>query len=282
MIRAILALCVLLMSAACGLKADPRSKAALDIPMPTFAISINESGVNIRNTSGLMLMVERAESEIGDLTPPAYDDIALLESGQSFADSDSEFGKRYIYRFRSYDRNYNAYSASVTRVVSYRAAVRLDNVTWTLEPDSICISAEPTAGVARTQVIVNGNDVGAYGEANSCYPLPAVSNIVLLMVPYSDSDTPGNAFSASITRDLAEVLLPPQNIVILRRTGQITLSWDAIPNVSGYRVYTGGGVRNTESTLVMLPASDTGCTTTELSTMRGGEESPRITVESCP
>ncbi|MDR2870534.1 MAG: hypothetical protein LBV04_08795, partial [Deferribacteraceae bacterium] len=111
--------------------------------------------------------------------------------------------------------------------------------------------------------------------------LPAVSEIILLMVPYSDSDTQGIAYSESISRDLAQVLLPPQNIVILRRNEQITLSWDAIPNASGYKIYTNRGVIQTASTLYSVPIGAEECTQLQLSTVRGGKESQTVELESC-
>ncbi|MDR2869837.1 MAG: hypothetical protein LBV04_05250, partial [Deferribacteraceae bacterium] len=140
---------------ACGLKANPRPKSSLNIPAPEFELSISESGISIQNNMSNMLVVERAYSEVGDISAPDYDDIAIVPAGAAFLDESSEYGNRYIYRFRTYDDDFNAYSAPVTRIVSYRGVVKLDSVSWTLNEDNICITAQPSQSVDRVQVLIN-------------------------------------------------------------------------------------------------------------------------------
>jgi hypothetical protein len=275
------AVCVIVFLAACGKKADPIPKDALNIPPPIWIdVSLTEEGVLISNPSEYTVLAERSVSEIGDLSFPSYERVARISPKNEFLDNTTEQQTRYIYRFSTQHGRYDVYSDYFTKVVSYRGRVAIDSLRHTVRGEKLCVTMETSRSVASVEVKINGQ-VAAPDE-HSCYPIPLVSKIILSAVPYSESGTPGMAYSESIEINSDQILLPPQNLRIIRRQSNITLSWDGVDNAVEYIVEADGKVNRVNETVYSYPVSGRNCVSFKLSTrFRNGTSAP-INAESCP
>ncbi len=278
---------ILILSAACGKKDDPHPIASLNIPQPTWAaISVTEDGVHVTNNSDeYPILVERAESEVGDLFFPLYQTIATVKPHSSFVDTGTQNNVRYIYRIRTINDKYGAYSAPVTQVVSYKGVVAVESVHWRIEKETLCLDIKVTKDVANYRIIINGKETDVNRK---CHPFPKVPQILLVVVPYSETGLPGGAYSESINTEAEGILLPPQNIKVLRREKQITLSWDTVSGAERYEISAASGKRKTgpESATSTIYNSNLvvagRCTAFTLISIGTDRRSDPVQVQSCP
>ncbi|MDR2400285.1 MAG: hypothetical protein LBD73_01370 [Deferribacteraceae bacterium] len=265
----------------CGKKGDPIPKDALDIPPPIWIeVSLSEDGVLISNSSEHTVLAERAESEIGDLSFPSYRQVAMLTPRNEFLDNSTHQETRYIYRFSTQHKRYDVYSDYVTKIVSYRGRVVIDSIRHSIRGGKLCVNMETSRSVAFVDVKINGQPVEA--DSRSCYAIPLSSKILFSAVPYSESGTPGIAYSETITVTSDQILLPPQNLRIIRRPSNITLSWDGVDNAIEYIVEADGKVNRIDETVYSHPLTGNNCVRFKLYTRFAKGNSPALNAESCP
>lgn len=273
-------LALLALVCACGSKGNPVPKETLRIPPPDWVdVKLGEDGVVISNSSSTYpIVVERTVSELGDLGFPIYERVTIVPPGGTYLDNDTERDVRYLYRFASAHNRYYAYSSPVTRVVSYRGPVQIDRLDYIIRRNELCLDLQLSASTSYAETLINGQR--AEPAESGCYPLPLMTQILLVVVPYSESGTPGAAYSATITRGDDDTLLPPQNMRVLRRGDTVTLSWDAAPNATGYRVTVGNTFVDITETLISWKAE--GCMEFSIQSVQNEDLSAAITAESCP
>jgi hypothetical protein len=277
-----LIICAFLVSfAACGKKGDPIPKDALNIPPPLWInVTLSEEGVLISNPSEHTVLAERAVSEIGDLSFPEYEWVARLTPKSDFLDNATLRETRYIYRFSTLHKRYDVYSDYVTKVVSYRGRVAVDKIRHSVRGGKLCVDMQTTRGVASVEVKINGQI--AVADERSCYPIPLTSNILFSAVPYSESGTPGIAYSETIAITSLQMLLPPQNLRIIRSQSNITLSWDGVEGAIGYVVEADGKAVRISETVYSHRITGGGCVKFKLYTRFDKGNSPELSAESCP
>jgi hypothetical protein len=139
---------------------------------------------------------------------------------------------------------------------------------------------QPSRSTASVEVKINGQIVQA--DARSCYPIPLSSKILFSALPYSESGTPGIAYSETITITSEQALLPPQNLRIIRRQTNITLSWDNVRGAIGYIVEVNGKANQLIETVYSHYAPAGGCVQFKLYTRFSRGTSPALNAESCP
>jgi hypothetical protein len=281
LIKSILILCAFAFFTACGKKADPIPKDALNIPPPLWiSVALSEDGVLISNPSEHTVLAERAISEIGDLSFPQYERVARINPKSEFLDNSTEQDTRYIYRFATLHKRYDVNSEYVAKVVSYRGRVAIDRVRHSIRGGLLCVSMDTTRSVSTVEVKINGQPAEA--DARSCYPIPLTSKILFSAVPYSESGTPGIAYSETITITSQQLLLPPQNLRIIRRESNITLSWDGVDNAVGYIVEADGKAVRISETVYSYRVTGNACVQFKLYTRFQKGNSPALNAESCP
>ncbi|GAB7141108.1 hypothetical protein RsTz2092_10690 [Deferribacterales bacterium RsTz2092] len=246
-------------------------------------LSIAPDGVHLANPSSNISVCERASYRGEGSSLSWYKSLAKIAAGGEFVDSDVQSGVRYVYRCRNFDARYNVYSEESLYNVVFSGTVKVNGVQYELTDKQICVSVDASIYSKYVNITINGQLAGKYSETNRCFVLPNVANILLVAVPYSDSDTAGVAWSATIARDLRTLVLPPQNIRVLRNKVRTTVSWDRVAGTgTTYRIYTKDRVINTTASIISLNPPPNECVSFSLSSVRGGRESEKVSVESCP
>ena len=272
---------------ACGKKADPRPIESLMIPQPTWVeLYLKEDGIHIANNStDFSILAERAESEVGDLFFPVYYTLATVKPQSAFIDNSTRRNTRYIYRIRTIHTKYDVYSDPITKVVSYKGAVAVESLKWRIDKRSLCVDVKLSRDVASHKIMMNGKEMDATKE---CYPLPNASTILLVVIPYSDGGLPGGAYSEVINVEPGIIILPPQNVRIIRMDRQITLSWQDVPGAVRYEIKAidGRGIVVTDRTTLTIYNSnlifENRCTEFTLISVGEKISSEPIKVQSCP
>ncbi len=277
-----LCLLILLSTIACGHRAAPMPKQSLTLPPPDWIVlSIVDGRVNIVNSSDTYpVVVERAISELGDLSFPAYTRIGIVAPSDTFVDNTTESGIRYSYRLTTAHNRYYVYSTPITRIVSFRGPVKIESIIPVIVDDNLCPRITTTPSVNHTLLYLNGQLTTP--DNKGCYPLPLTVQVLMVVVPYTESDTPGTPYSTTITRDIETALLPPQNIRIVRVNDNITLTWDTAANATGYQVTVDGITTVIDETIFRWKAVPGTCVNFTLRTIWDKRLSSPIIAESCP
>jgi hypothetical protein len=279
--RKLLIILVALTFIACGKKGDPLPKATLGIPSPDWAeLSLVDEGVLISNHSDTYgLLVERSTYDLGDLRIPTYTRMAELHPQEVYLDNSTTENTRYNYRLRAVHQQYVAYGSPVTRPISYMRRVAVEDVSTEISGGELCLEYKMSDNAVRSDVLING--MPGRLQENGCYKLPLVASLLLVIVPYTEAGTPGQAYSATLEQDLSEILLPPQNIRIIR-SDKIIISWSPVQKAERYRIITGERSVIIDSNIYNHPLGR-GCTSFSINSIdSAGKESEKVSVESCP
>jgi hypothetical protein len=288
-VKQVLILLIVLTLFACGKKGAPYPKDTLDIPKPeAVEFGFADNGLKINNPTDYEISVERAVSEMGDLMLPFFISVTNIAPHSTFVDSSIDLNTRYVYRVRTKHKSYNAYSAPVTRSISYEGDVSISDVAWTINGNKICLDIAATPHVSHVNVSINGR--GEAADSSDCYDIPLTARLLLVAVPYSENGIAGRAYSTTIDR-AADVLLPPQNVRIIRRNidgkANVTISWSAAAIGSRYVVTAiekGAAIKRTnmDNTIYSWQTELKSCVDFELATEQSGKLSDTIKVTSCP
>ncbi|MDR0453649.1 MAG: hypothetical protein LBH05_02410 [Deferribacteraceae bacterium] len=275
------------LSSSCGKKTNPRPLESLNIPQPVWAeISVEESSVYVKNNSDdYSVLLERAESEVGDLFFPIYQTLATIKPNGVFVDNNTRKNVRYIYRIKTIHNKYNEYSSPITRVVSYKGVIEVESLQWSIESGLLCLDIGLSRDVANHRVMINGKEMDA---KQKCHQFPKTPSLLLVVVPYSDSGIPGSAYSEIINLASEIDPLPPQNIKILRMERRITLSWQAVAGAERYEITATDGSGKvvsdwTKSTIFNSDIiSANRCTEFTIVSVSKNSRSEVVKIQSCP
>ncbi len=277
--------------AGCGVKADPAPSEAFFIPYPKeVSLSSADGGVLISNGSDTFpILVEVRKNTENMTNQDKFTRLTLVSPSQTFIDKDVTDGGSYSYRFSNYYTEYDTYSYPATKTITYKAPVQLRSLSFFEHDYNLCITAELNDQTEFAVLNMNGKDVGLLEGREQCVALPNVATIELLIIPYDKLGLQGTPHKETYVRDTGKILLPPQNVKLIRHNDRIVFSWDAsLSNDAEYALYivdneTTTLLRKTNITVESYKSDDLNrCIDFQLSSIRNGEESPRIDITSCP
>ena len=276
---------------ACGLKSDVVPKSSLDLPYPTnIDYAINSEGVYIYNGSdNYTLFVEKAEEGIGFINLASYRRVASINPKQVYVDTDVINNRTYKYRFRNYHGIVKTYSPATVRRIRYYKPIKHDIINATYERNKVCLYLGLSDRVDRTEVKVNGVNVGtAKNGIKNCFSdFPnTTANLMITAIPYDKDNNTGVPYRTTIKRNTATLNLPPQNIKVRRNGNDIVITWDKEKDEPNYNVYIVENGKDKlqkqiDIELFRYTAKTDKCIEFKISSVRKGRESKRISVSAC-
>lgn len=267
---------------ACGKKGAPLPKESLNLPAPEWVtFTLQEEGVLISNPSANVVNVQKTVSEVGDLSVPFYRKLVNIPPNSTFIDNETEENVRYIYRLRTKHDRYDAYSAYISKTVEFKKKIIIEDVTTTVTNGILCLNISANKNVASYDIMLNGKK--AELNEDSCYSLPPVENVLLVIVPYDVNGMPGSAYSRTLEQNVEQNFLPPQNIRVVRRGNTSVLSWNSSPLAKGYRVSVDNSSYTMDAAIFSYThINDDTCTEFVLESIdSGGLSSARVSISSC-
>ncbi len=289
--KLLLTLIITVLFTACGVKSAPVADESFFIPYPKeVALASQDGGILVKNDSDTFtVLVEVRENTNNLARQDEFRRLTLISPNQSYLDKYVEDGKVYSYRFYNYYELHNTFSYPLTKQITYKAPVRLNGLTYEERNYSLCIKADLNDKTEFASININGRNVGLLEDIEQCFALPNTAIIELLILPYDKNGIQGTPYIRTIERDVTKILLPPQNVRVIRHNDRIVISWDeSLSSGAEYALYVMEDnernlVNKTNITVESYRAEDINrCIDFEISSIKDDNESPSVKVTSCP
>ena len=289
-VSSVLLFVAIILLVGCGKKDDPVPKNIFNTPSPAdVSIKLDIDGVKLTNNSDVYTLFVEKERVVKNLFfRYEYERVTLIAPKMSFVDINVVEGREYLYRFYTYNSIDQSYSKPTTKSVTYEVPIRIDNISAKIIGNKLCAEIVDMRGMDNVSFYINGNFVYEYNEGDGeyCVDTPSTIMIDFKAIPHR-KDSEGVPYIKSFKRDPKDGLFPPQNIKVVQTESRAILSWDKLKGYEEYNIYIYKDgkqklLATTGATIFSysIPVGDE-CATLKLSSVKGGDESPLITVAIC-
>ncbi|UOD34029.1 hypothetical protein DSN97_07615 [Deferribacteraceae bacterium V6Fe1] len=237
-IKAFILVNIIFLLLACGKKTDPIPLDTVVIPQVEVerTLTLTDNGVLIKNVSGYVLYVEKAEV-ISDCAQE-FKIVAKIEPKGYYIDKNVIKGEDYIYRFFNVDEDIKVASKEVTKKITFNHPVKVEKFEAAFLNDkyvkaNLFFSDE----VGYYEVYLNSKLVKKSKQMQLELPLEDKDMNTVEIIPYDKYFNKGIVFKKDFI-SYSKYLLPDvKGVKFIDKGDTFILSWDSVSGAVGYRIY---------------------------------------------
>jgi len=210
----------------------------VQIPDEPYSISVTSSvgGINIDwyyvpNATGYYIY--RSTSPYG-----TYDRIGISDKNY-YVDYDIQMGATYYYRVSAYNGNVEGEKSDYDWVATKLNAPT--GVKAMFDANGITISWSPVSNATGYRIYRSTNSSSGYSSIGTSMASPYTDKTVASGTTYYYKVVAFNSNGEGVMSEYDYAITPPSaptNVsATINSSGSITISWQSIPNVTGYRIY---------------------------------------------
>lgn len=237
-IKAFILINIIFLLLACGKKTDPIPLDTVVLPEVEIekAITLNDSGVLIKNTSKYVLYVEKAEV-VNDCIKE-YNLLSKVNPKGYYIDKKVIKGKDYIYRLFNVDEDIKVASKEVSKKITFNFPIKVEKFESVLMDDKyVKANLLFSDDLGYYEVYLNSKLVKKSKQMQLDLYLQDKDMNTIEIIPYDKYFNKGIVFKKDFVRYSKYLLSDVKGVKFIDKGDTFILSWDSVSGAAGYKIY---------------------------------------------